>query len=351
MKDSLRFYKSEISYSAPCYIIAEIGVNHGGDVELCRQLIDEAKNVGANAVKFQTFKAETLVSPGTQKVNYQKSTTDPNESHYEMIKSLEFSEKDHFEMFEYCRSIGIDFISTPYDVASVDFLERLGVEIYKTASADLVDHLLHERLIETGKPILMATGMASLAEIEATYLLYKRRNAQNRIILMHCVSNYPCQDASVNIKVLNTLKTAFDGYVGYSDHSVGSEAAILAIGFGVKVIEKHFTLNKGLKGPDHKASSDPKEMEVYISSIRRAELMLGSSVKEIQSEEVQMSQVSRKSLFAAKDLKEGDVLSLDDIKSLRPGTGILPIYYKEYIGKKILKQISINTMLSKDMFT
>ena len=230
-----------------CFLIAEIGVNHNGDIELAKEMIDAARESGADAVKFQTFKAERLVSHGTPKVEYQQSTTSPDESHYNMIKSLELSEDDHFILKQYCDSRSIQFLSTPYDIVSARFLhEELNVEIFKTASADLVDHPLHEYIALSGKPSIVSVGMASMGEVEETLNIY--RNAKHLdVILLHCVSNYPCTDYSLNLNVLKTLEQAFQFPIGYSDHSVGYEAAILSIGLNAKIIEKHFTLDKSLR--------------------------------------------------------------------------------------------------------
>jgi len=257
---------------------------------LAKESIIEAKKSGADAVKFQSFKASRLVSMGTPKVNYQLDTTSPNESHYEMIKKLELSDAMHIELFEFCNNSDRDFFSTPYDVESAKFLNDLGVPFFKTASADITDFFLHEYISTTGKPVLIATGMANLDEIQDVLNIY--RNSSCNLTLLHCVSSYPASDKSLNLKVIDTLIKTFNLPVGYSDHSIGSLAASLAVALGVKVIEKHFTLNKNLPGPDHKASSNPSEFAALVNEVRRSELILGSRIKSIQPEEVQMSMVS-----------------------------------------------------------
>ena len=318
-----------------CFLIAEIGVNHNGDMNLAKEMIDAAQESGADAVKFQTFKAETLVSQGTPKVKYQESTTSPQESHFEMIKSLELSDENHFILMDYCLKKNIRFLSTPYDVESARFLHQdLDIEIFKTASADLVDHSLHEFIAETGKPSIVSVGMASLGEIEENLNIYNSHK-QRDVILLHCVSNYPCAHENINLRVLETLKKAFDLPVGYSDHSVGSEAAILSIGFGAKIIEKHFTLDKKLPGPDHLASSTPYEFKTLTDSVRRVEKILGSSVKVCQQEEKQMAEVSRKSIVMKEAAKAGTILSSKNLCIKRPGTGLSPKLLNELYGLKL----------------
>lgn len=322
-----------------CFLIAEIGVNHNGDMQLAKKMIDEAKLAGADAVKFQTFVAERLVSNGTPKVKYQESTTDKNESHFDMIKKLELARDDHFLLNEYCRQKDIGFISTPYDVESARFLhEEVGVEIFKTASADIVDLPLHTYLSKTGKQVIISVGMATLGEIEEVLSIYDKAENQ-AVTLLHCVANYPCDDQSINMKVINTLRSAFSKPIGYSDHSVGSEAAVLSIAFGATIIEKHFTLDKNLPGPDHKASSTPLEFSELSRAVRRAEKMLGSPIKKCQDEERQMSEVSRKSIVAQKNLSTGDVITHGTLTLKRPGTGLHSRQLPDLMGKILLKPI------------
>jgi N,N'-diacetyllegionaminate synthase len=329
-----------------CFLIAEIGVNHNGDMNLAKEMIDAAKVSGADAVKFQTFKAETLVSQGTPKVKYQESTTSSEESHFEMIKSLELSYDNHFLLQDYCVKKDIKFLSTPYDVECARFLnEELNVQVFKTASADLVDLPLHEYIASTGRPSIVSVGMATMGEIEENlniYNSYKHRD----IILLHCVSNYPCANESLNLRVLKTLKQAFDLPVGYSDHSVGSEAAVLSIAFGAKIIEKHFTLDKSLPGPDQVASSTPDEFKLLSDSVRNAEKMLGSSVKSCQPEERQMAEVSRKSIFLKNDMNKDDIICEDDLITMRPGSGISPLNIKKIKGMRINQSLSQGTKLN-----
>lgn len=320
-----------------CYLIAEIGVNHNGDMALARMMIEAAKLAGADAVKFQTFSADSLVTLGTPKVLYQESTTELDETHYEMIKKLELGFDEHIHLKDYCDNVGVDFLSTPYDIQSAKFLnENLNVKLFKTASADIVDLPLQKFIASCGKPSIVATGMASLGEIEKVCDIYRNVN-NNDLILLHCVSNYPCADESINMSVMKTLNQAFQIPVGYSDHSVGNTAAILATTFGAKVIEKHFTLDKKLPGPDHRASSTPDEFSELVLQVRRAEKMLGNPVKKCQSEELQMAEVSRKSIVLSKELKAGEVVAQECLALKRPGTGVSSVYLDYFIGKKVNK--------------
>lgn len=326
-----------------CYIIAEIGVNHAGCINLAKKMIDAAKASGANAVKFQTFTAEKLVSNETPKVKYQESTTDKDESHYEMIKSLEFSYEDHIPVFDYCNQLNIDFISTPYDIESAQFLVSMGVNIFKTASADIVDLSLHHYIAKNAKLAIVSTGMATLGEIEQVVAIYREYNCS--LTLLHCVSNYPCATESLNLNVMTTLKNAFFCNVGFSDHAVGYLPAVAAVALGASIVEKHFTLDKLMSGPDHKASSNPAEFLELVQAIRATEVALGSPIKLIQEEEKQMRKVSRKSLFLTKDIKQGDKFTSDMFVLKRPGTGLFEAELSVVLNAISTRNISANEML------
>ena len=322
------------------YIIAEIGVNHNNNLKVAKKLIREAKLAGADAVKFQTFSAKKLVLPGTRKVKYQKKNLNDKESHFEMINRLELSKKYHKILFQYCKKISIEFISTPYDVSSAKFLTKLGVKIFKTASADIIDYELHKYLSQTNKPVIISTGMSTIKEIAATIKIYK--NNKKNISLLHCVSNYPCSQDSLNLKSLKLLKTKFNCTIGYSDHTKDNLASCLSIALGSKIIEKHFTLNKNMKGPDHKASCTPKELKKLIIEIRKTEITLGKKEKRKQKEENEMSLISRKSLYYAKNLKNNSQIKKGFTIALRPGNGVSPMNLPKILGKKINKKVKIN---------
>lgn len=328
------------------YIIAEIGVNHNGDISLAKKLIEEAKKSGANAVKFQTFKADTLSTINSPKVDYQLRTSDPLESHYEMLKKLELAYDDHFILKNFCQRIEIDFLSTPYDLNSAKFLfEELDIKFFKTASADLIDLPLHNYISKTKKPSIISVGMATLEEIQETIQIYKK-SKNNQICLLHCVSNYPCSDKSLNMNTIHTLKENFNLPVGYSDHSLGFEASLISISMGACIIEKHFTLDKKLPGPDHLASSTPTEFKTLVKAVRRAEIMMGSFEKKCRSEELQMSKVSRKSIFLNSNVKKGEILKMNTIILKRPGIGLKPNLIKNILGKKFNKNLKKEHMLS-----
>lgn len=326
------------------FIIAEIGVNHNGDIDLAKRLIDAAKKSGADAVKFQTFSARLLAAPTTPKVLYQESTTLASESHLEMLERLELTREQHIELAQYCQKKDIDFLSTPYDIESAIFLDSIGVRFFKTASADLVDLPLHRYIASTGKPTIVATGMGDLGEIERVVKIYEMANNFN-LILLHCVSNYPCSDESLNMMSMNTLGAAFDLPYGYSDHSLGFLSSIIAVSRGAKVIEKHFTLDREMMGPDHKASSNPSEFSELVFNVKRAEKMLGIKRKGRQIEERQMAAISRKSIVLARSIRSGDVLTMGDFRLQRPGNGLDPSFIEKLVGMALRKDLAEGSQL------
>ncbi len=340
----------KVSSIDKCFIIAEIGVNHGGCVDLAYKMIDEAKKSGADAVKFQTFKASTLVGKDTPKVGYQMSTTDENENHFEMIKALEFKYEDHEPVLNYCRSKEIEFISTPYDIESAAFLDELGVEVFKTASADIVDLPLHKFLASTRKSVIISTGMATIGEIEEVLSIYKREDI-TKVSLLHCVASYPCSYRSLNLNVLKTLKEVFDLPVGFSDHAVGPFPAVVSVALGAKIIEKHFTLDREMEGPDHKASSTPEEFRILVEAVRIAEMSLGLKIKSVQNEEAEMRKISRKSLFLTRDIGKGNTIGEGDLTLKRPGFGIYANALPIIIGRTANKDLTEGEMLRYGDFT
>jgi len=330
------------------YIIAEIGVNHNGDTALAKEMVTAAKRAGADAVKFQTFSAERLASAHTPKVAYQKRTTGTEDSHQAMLAKLELSESQHVELKAYCDSLDIDFLSTPYDVQSARFLyESLGLTTFKVASADIVDLPLHKYLAEHATWSIVSTGMASLGEIERALACYRdvKNGNQAKVTLLQCVSNYPCGDESLNLATLQTLKTAFQVDVGYSDHAIGNVAAIMAVALGGCVLEKHFTLDKDLPGPDHQASIDEAELASFVTDIRRAEQMIGTGIKMPQPEELEMRSVSRKSIFMTRAVAKGECLTEGHFTLKRPGTGLAPYILEEAVGSYAARDLNAGDML------
>ena len=341
--------KKKIGNKRPIYFIAEIGVNHGGDIELAKEMIVAAKKSGADAVKFQTFQAKSLVAPQTPKVKYQESTTSPNENYYEMIKSLELSRDKHIVLMDFCKTKEIQFLSTPYDLDSAKFLNEIGCEAFKTASADIVDLQLHDYLASTRKTVIISTGMSIFDEINDCVNIYKKHSNKN-FILLHCVSNYPCTDKSINMLVLPELALKFDCLVGYSDHSVGFEAANTSVSLGGVVIEKHFTIDKNLPGPDQKASILPEEFSLLIKTVKKTKQLLGIAEKKCQPEEVQMASVSRKSLTLITSLEKGQKLNKQHISLKRPGTGLFFKDLKNLLGRKAKKSLSTNHQIKYEDF-
>jgi len=316
------------------FIIAEIGVNHNGDIELAKDMIYAAKESGADAVKFQTFSANKLASLNTPKVKYQIDKILKDESHYQMLKKLELSFDDHIILNSFCEKNEIMFLSTPYDIESAKFLhENLNISFFKTASADIVDIPLHKYISSTLKPCIISTGMSTLSEIEKVYQIYNKNN----IAFLHCISNYPCSDKSLNLNVIKTLRNLFNVPIGFSDHSIGSEAAISSVSLGAKIIEKHFTTDKLLSGPDQKTSSNPEEFKLLVSQIRRVENMLGTPLKKLQKEELDMLITSRKSLHLVKDIKKNEIVLEKDLELKRPGNGLNYDFINYLIGKKASK--------------
>ena len=306
--------KKRVGNKHPIYFIAEIGVNHCGDINLAKKMIIAAKQSGADAVKFQTFSAKSLVTPKTSKVKYQESTTSPKESHYEMIKSLELSKDKHRTLVDFCKNQEIQFLSTPYDTESAKFLNEIECDTFKTSSADIVDLHLHSYLAGTGKTVIISTGMANLEEIKDCVQIY-RNNSNKNFILLHCVSNYPCSDQSLNMLVLPKLASTFNCLVGYSDHSIGNEAANISVCLGGVLIEKHFTIDKNLPGPDQKASSLPEEFSLLVKTIQKTQLILGTDEKKCQLEEAQMASISRKSLTLISSLEKGESLKFNCVST------------------------------------
>ena len=331
------------------YFIAEIGVNHCGDVNLAKKMILAAKKSGADAVKFQTFNTDYFVTPNTPKVKYQEKSTSPNKTHYEMIKSLELSKEKHQILFDFCETQKIQFLSTPYDTDSAQFLNNMGCDTFKTASADIVDLNLHTYLAKTGKTVIISTGMANLEEIKDCVEIYKA-NSNRNFILLHCVSNYPCSNQSINMLVLPKLASTFNCLVGYSDHSVGNEAATISVTLGSVLIEKHFTIDKNFPGPDQKTSVLPKEFYNLVQTVNRTKLILGKSEKKCQAEELQMATVSRKSLTLISPLKKGEKLSKKHVTLKRPGTGLFVKELQKLLGHKARKPLSVNHQIRHEDF-
>ena len=320
------------------FIIAEAGVNHNGSLDLAYQLIDIAKDAGADVVKFQTFKAKNVVSKLADKAEYQKKTTASDKSQLKMIKKLEISFDDFIKLKKYCDKREIIFLSTPFDHQSIDFLYDL-VDIYKIPSGEIINHPYLKHIAAKNKPIIMSTGMANLGEVEEAINTIRAINSKAKISLLHCTTNYPTPYEKVNLKAMQTLAAAFKLPVGYSDHTLGIEVPVAAVAMGAKIIEKHFTLDKKLPGPDHKASLEPDELKEMVKAIRNVEMALGDGIKKPNKSEIEIMKVARRCLIAARDIRAGEIIKEADIAIKRPGTGILPKFKEIIIGMKLINDI------------
>lgn len=315
------------------FIIAEAGVNHNGSIELAKKLIDVASDSGADAVKFQTFKAEKLVSKSAQKADYQKRTTDKNESQFEMIKKLELNVEAHKELMAYCKARSIMFLSTPFDHDSIELLNILGLEIFKIPSGEITNLPYLRHIGKLHKQVILSTGMADIGEIEdALDVLVEAGTKKEDITVLHANTEYPTPMEDVNLKAMVTVGNTFDIEYGYSDHTLGIEVPIGAVAMGACCIEKHFTLDKTMKGPDHKASLEPNELKAMVSAIRNIELALGSCIKKPSKSESKNINIARKSIVAKTDIKQGETLSEENITVKRPGNGINPMRWDEIVG-------------------
>lgn len=347
------------------YIIAEAGVNHNGSLDLAKQLVDVAFEAGADAVKFQTFKADKLVSKTAKRADYQIANTGTTESQYEMIKKLELSEEAHDILIDYCKKKGIHFLSTPFDLESLDLLaNKLNLPMIKLPSGDITNGPLLLATAKTKKPIILSTGMCGLGEIEvalgilafglldstetpstvafekAYYSDDGRRVLKEKVSLLHCTTEYPAPLHEVNLKVMATLKKAFGLPVGYSDHTKGIAVSVAAAALGATIIEKHFTLDHNLPGPDHKASLEPQELIDMVKSIREVEVALGLDIKQPAESELRNRPIARKSLIAGRDIKKGEIFTEENLAIKRPGDGVSPVKYWDWLGKVANKNYS-----------
>ncbi len=325
------------------YVIAEAGVNHNGSFDLACKLVDAAKAAGVDCIKFQTFKSNNLVSHNAQKAEYQKNTTGEG-SQVDMLKKLELSYDEFLALKKYCDNTGICFLSTPFDFESIDFLNSIDMPFWKIPSGEVTNYPYLVALAKTGKPVVMSTGMCSMDEIQAAIDVL-RRNGTTEIKLLHCNTEYPTPFEDVNLLAMQTMRDEFGLEVGYSDHTKGIEVPIAAVALGASIIEKHFTLDCNMEGPDHKASLEPDELTRMVSSIRHIEKSLGSGDKVPSPSEIKNKTVARKSIVAKKNIKAGDVLSEDNITVKRPGSGINPMRWNEVLGTKAIKDFEEDELI------
>jgi len=329
------------------FIIAEAGVNHNGDIAVAKQLIDVAAQSGADYVKFQTFNTNKVISRTAPKADYQRQTTSADESQYDMVKRLELSEEDHHTLIAHCKRKDIKFLSTAFDEDSVGLLDKLDIDFFKIPSGEITNKPYLQKIASKKKPVIISTGMATLDEIKAALdIIVEKGILKKDIIVLHCNTEYPTPYKDVNLRAMNTIAKKLGFQVGYSDHTPGIEVPIAAVAMGAVCIEKHFTLDRNMKGPDHKASLEPNELIAMISGIRIIEEALGCDIKQPSESERKNIVIARKSIYAAKALKCGHIIQKEDLQMMRPGNGISPMDIDRVIGKRPIKDLPSNTQLT-----
>lgn len=329
------------------YIIAEMGDNHNGDRSLAFRLVDEAVNAGADCVKFQVFKTEEIISRHAQKAEYQKKNTGTDENQFEMVKKLELDFSVYEELFAYCKTKEIDFLATAFDIPSVDFLQNLGMEKWKIPSGEITNLPLLIRIAQTGKPIIMSTGMCTMEEIQ-TALNVLEQNGAGNVSLLHCNTEYPTPFEDVNLRAMKTMEETFCKPVGYSDHTVGIEVPVAAVAMGAVIIEKHYTLDKNMEGPDHKASLNPRELKEMVRAVRNIERAMGDGIKAPSPSERKNIDIARKSIVARRTIRKGEIFTEDNLAVKRPGNGISPMKWFDIIGRRAGKDYSADEMIIPD---
>lgn len=328
------------------FIIAEAGVNHNGDMNKAKKLIDAAVDAGVDAVKFQSFKADKTVSQSADKAAYQKQTTEVGETQYAMIKRLELSVEDHQLLINYCKEKGIQFLSSPFDLESIQLLNQLGMDTFKIPSGEIVNLPYLEAIGKLNKQVIMSTGMADLGEIEdALNVLMNAGTNKESITVLHVNTEYPTPMKDVNLLAMNTIRGAFQINVGYSDHTLGIEIPIAAVALGAQVIEKHFTLDKDAEGPDHRASLEPDELKAMVKAIRNIEQAKGHGLKKPSESEKPNKPIVRKSIVAANTIKKGEKFTWEKLGIKRPGNGILPMRWYEILGKKAKRDFETDELI------
>ncbi len=351
MSDFVRIKNFKIGRDNPCFIIAEAGVNHNGDIDIAHKLIDAAKVAGADAVKFQSFKAEVLVTSDSKKADYQLKTTKGDNSQLSMLKKLELSTLEQVRLKKYCDGIGILYLCTPYEQESADMLEQIGVDAYKIASTDTSNIPFLRYLAKKGIPVLLSTGMSDLGDVEKSVNELKTHGLAGKIIILQCTSEYPVPMEDINLLSMKTMETAFNCPVGFSDHSTGLGASPWAVAAGASVIEKHFTLNKNMEGPDHKASINPDEMKELVRTVKNVELALGDGIKRVMPSEVRNKSKMQKSLVAVCKIPAGGIIKQEYLACKRPGTGLSPKWFDKVIGKQAATDIDKEQVLTLDLIS
>jgi len=341
------------------FIIAEAGINHNGSVKIAKKMVEAAKDAGADAVKFQTFQVDRLITRAAKKTDYQIQTTGSNETQFEMLKRFQLSPDDFEELYQYCHERKIIFMSTPFDEESVDMLDALGMKIFKIPSGEITNKPLIQHVAKKGKPIVLSTGMSYLEEVDRaiTWMMEVQSNVNSEgqsfgyplsssPVLLHCVSSYPAAFEELNLMAMKTMKDTFLLPVGFSDHTLGVEASIAAVALGASIIEKHFTLDRRMEGPDHRASLEVSEMKEMIRAIRNIEVALGNGIKKPAASEKDNRTLVRKSIVAAKNIKAGEKIGFHELAIKRPGTGIPPEYLETVIGMIAIRPIAADSIIT-----
>lgn len=339
----------KIGEKHPCFVIAEAGVNHNGDIKIAKKLVDVAVSSGADAVKFQTFRSENVVTKDAVKAKYQMQTTGKHESQLEMLKKLELPLWAFQELSDYCGQKGILFMSTPFDEECADFLDETGMPVFKIPSGELTNVFFISHIARKKKPMIVSTGMATLDEVESA-LKTIQEAGNEKIVLLQCVSNYPADPKDANLRAMATMQKALKTLIGYSDHTRGIEVALAAVALGACVVEKHFTLDKRMTGPDHRASLDPDELKQLVQGIRIVETAMGDGLKQPCEAEIDTAQVARRSLVAKKNITKGSRLALEWVDTKRPGTGLAPAILPRLVGLQVKTDIPAGTLLTLEMF-
>ena len=327
------------------FLIAEIGVNHNGSIATAKALIDKALEANVDAVKFQTFSADRLVTKDAPQAIYQKENTKSNQTQYQLLKRLELTQADYRELKAYCQQLGILFLSSPFDEMAADLLDELGVEAFKIPSGEITNLPFLEYVARKNKPIILSTGMATLEEIKEAVEVVENAGGKE-IILLQCTSTYPAKPKDTNLRVMDTIRSVFNYPVGFSDHTLGCEIAIASVAMGADVIEKHFTLDKNMEGPDQRASIEPRELQYLVKSIRKIEAAFGTGKKTPTIEENEIAKLVRKSIFAKEDIGANEEITQDKLEIKRPGNGLPPASLSLIIGKKAKKEIKAGTQIT-----
>lgn len=329
------------------YIIAEAGVNHNGSLDLALQLCDAAKAAGVDAVKFQTWKTELIITKGTKKAEYQERNLNNDDDQFTMLKKLELS-YDNFKIVkQHCDEIGVQFLSTADETESLDFLVELGMPFIKLGSGDINNIPYLRAVAKYGMPVILSTGMANLSQVATAYDTLQEAGAKD-VSILHCTTNYPCPMDEVNLRAMQTMQEAFKCKVGYSDHSIGTEIPVAAVAMGAEIIEKHFTLNRNMEGPDHKASLEPQELKYMVDCIRNIEKAMGDGIKRPNTSEMEISKVVLKSIVAKCPIKKGEILTADNMAIKRAESGMSAAYWDVVIGKKAIRDFSIDEPIKID---